>query len=73
MYGDDGKVKDIYFYRQMSSDEQHTKVSTLPVCSVQSFCNTAMLQFPVHGNASQEVEASFSRCSVAAAQLGDLF
>ena len=27
MYGDDGKVKDIYFYRQMSSDEQHIKVS----------------------------------------------
>ena len=26
VYGDDGKVKDIYFYRQMSSDEQHTKV-----------------------------------------------
>jgi len=26
VYGDDGKVKDIYFYRQMSSDEQHTKL-----------------------------------------------
>ena len=28
VYGDDGKVKDIFFYRQMSSDEQHTKVVT---------------------------------------------
>ena len=26
VYNSDGKVSDIYFYRQMSSDELHTKV-----------------------------------------------
>ena len=28
MYDDEGKVKDIYFYRQMSADELHTKVAS---------------------------------------------
>lgn len=28
VYGDDGKVTDIYFYRQLSNDELHTKVRT---------------------------------------------
>ena len=46
-YGSDGKVTDIFFYRQMSADELHTKVPDL-----HSFCISKLVHMqvkaPVH-------------------------
>ena len=37
VYNSDGKVSDIYFYRQMSADELHTKVDS-PCSGFMFFC-----------------------------------